>query len=227
MSAKKLSSETLQILKNFSEIRNSFIVDPGNVITVTSPDQSYRGDATVQETFEVPFAIFEMSKFLSIVSLFDDPTFEWSEKWVTISGSDGNRVRYVYADRDSLNIQNRKLKMSLVPIVEVEVTDAQFTEMRKSAAVLGLPHVAIESDGKVISLLAFNKDEAEASSYRVTIGAGDGTPFRFVFDRDKFRFIPGTYKVQICNKIAAKFCHTKLDVVYILAYLVDCSSHGS
>jgi len=83
----KLSKKTREILKNFASINSNILVNPGNVITTISPVKNVLAEASVDETFDTQFGVWDLNKFLGTVSLFNDPEFEFHEKFVTISGS--------------------------------------------------------------------------------------------------------------------------------------------
>ena len=79
----KLSKETIEILKNFSTINSNILVEPGNVIKTISPVKNVMSEATVSETFDTQFGIWDLGKFLGTISLFDDAEFFFSGEVVT------------------------------------------------------------------------------------------------------------------------------------------------
>ena len=80
----QISSETLNILKNYSSICSNLYVKPGNKIRSLAPTMNVMAEATVPEDFPVEFGIYDLSQFLSTVSLFKDPNFDFQEKMVVI-----------------------------------------------------------------------------------------------------------------------------------------------
>ena len=90
----KLSERTIQVLKNFSTISQSILVRPGSVIKSMTAQRSVIGRAEVDEVFEKEFAIYDLSRFLSAVSLFDKPEVTLSDNHLTIS-SDKSKLKYV------------------------------------------------------------------------------------------------------------------------------------
>jgi hypothetical protein len=81
----KISQETIAVLKNFSTINSNLLVKPGSTISTISPTKNILAEASVSETFDVEFGIWDLSKFLATISLFKDPEFEFSEDHVEIS----------------------------------------------------------------------------------------------------------------------------------------------
>ena len=79
----KLSEKTLQVLKNFSNINQSILIRPGNVIKSVTELKTIFARAEVPETFEQEFAIYDLPQFLGTISLFSDPELDFHEKYVT------------------------------------------------------------------------------------------------------------------------------------------------
>ena len=107
MTEVSLSRRTLEILKNFSTINSNILIEPGNTISTISPVKNVMAEATVEETFDVQFGLWDLNKFLGVVSLFDSPKFRFEENHMVISESGkGNSVRYYYSDPRLLKLTN-------------------------------------------------------------------------------------------------------------------------
>ena len=96
--ATTLSKNTLDLLKNFASINASIHVVPNEPMVTISPMKTIMVQANIPETFDTEFAIWDLTKFLGIVSCIENPSFDFDEKFVTISGSRGQTVKYHYAD---------------------------------------------------------------------------------------------------------------------------------
>ena len=68
-----LSSETFNVLKNFSNISPSLVVKTGNTLRTISPMKNIYAKYNGGETFDRDFALYDLNEFLSGVSLFKDP----------------------------------------------------------------------------------------------------------------------------------------------------------
>jgi len=86
----KISKKTFDILKNFSGIRSSIYVDKGNVIRTVSTAKNIMAEAKVDESFPSPFAIFDLGKFIATTSLFSEPDYDFSDKFVVVNSPNGN-----------------------------------------------------------------------------------------------------------------------------------------
>ena len=74
----KLSKGTLDILKNFSNINPSITFKEGQELSTLSIQRNILSRAVVEEKFPRDFAIYDLSEFLSGLSLFDNPDFDFA-----------------------------------------------------------------------------------------------------------------------------------------------------
>ena len=66
-----ITSDTVAILKNFSDINQNILVKPGNQLQTISTLKNILAQADVSEKFEQEFAIYDLPEFLRAVDLFD------------------------------------------------------------------------------------------------------------------------------------------------------------
>lgn len=165
----KLSSETLQILKNFSQINQSIQIKEGSVIRTMSPTSTLMAKASVDEYFPQMFCIFDLSKFLGLITLFDDPDLEFHDKYMTISNSK-QRVNYTYCDPSHIDAPPEKEIVIPSPFVELEINQQTFVHIMKAASVLQSPEICISGDGNVASINAINSKNTSADTFKIDIG---------------------------------------------------------
>jgi hypothetical protein len=84
----KLSDGTIAVLKSFSQINSSIKITPGNTLATISPLKTLLAKATIEDTFESGFSIYDLSRFLGILSLFDAPEIEIRSSDLVIKGGD-------------------------------------------------------------------------------------------------------------------------------------------
>ena len=65
----KLSNDTIEILKNFSQINQSIAVEAGHKLRTFSVAENILAEANVTEAFPQDFAIYDLSEFLGNMSL--------------------------------------------------------------------------------------------------------------------------------------------------------------
>ena len=94
-----ISDETLSVLNNFSSINGSIEIKKGSDIHTISEGKSILAKATVEEDFPRDFCVYELHKFLSAVSLVEDPVFEFENSHVNIGSKNSRRnIKYGFAD---------------------------------------------------------------------------------------------------------------------------------
>jgi len=220
----KLSKKTLEILKNFASINSNILVNPGNVITTISPVKNVLAEASVDETFDTQFGVWDLNKFLGTVSLFNDPEFEFHEKFVTISGSNGSSVKYFYCEPKLLTTPTKKIQMPS-SVVNFKLTQKNFIELQKAASVLQLPDIAVRSNDGRMELVALDKNDSSSNSYSVDLGETEAD-FEFYFKVENLKLIGGDYSVEITEKIVSKFTHETLNLSYWIALEPDSKYNG-
>jgi len=84
-----LTRETIEVLGNFVQINPSIIVCAGSEIRSISNLEHILAKYKCTEVFPTEFAIYDLSEFLNVVSLFENPVLEFDNgQYVTIrSGS--------------------------------------------------------------------------------------------------------------------------------------------
>ena len=95
----KLSKDTIEVLKNFYDINQSIVVKKGNKLKTVNTLKNILAHATVKEDFSKDFAIYDLSKFLGLLSALEDPELEFNEKYVTVL-SKLQKTNYRYVDID-------------------------------------------------------------------------------------------------------------------------------
>ncbi len=220
----KLSKKTLDILKNYASINSNILVNPGNVITTISPVKNVLAEATVDETFDTQFGVWDLNKFLGTVSLFNDPEFEFHDKYVVISGSNGSSVKYFYCEPKLLTTPTKKIQMP-AGVVNFKLTQKNFTELQKAASVLQLPDIAVRSNDGRMELVALDKNDDTSNSYSVDLGKTDAD-FEFYFKVENLKLIYGDYSVEITEKVVSKFTHETMNLSYWIALEPDSKYNG-
>ena len=94
----KLSKGTLDILKNFSNINPSITFKEGQELSTLSIQRNILSRAVVEEKFPKAFAIYDLGEFLSGLSLFDNPDFDFNNDNYVIIKDRKCQSRYFFAD---------------------------------------------------------------------------------------------------------------------------------
>jgi hypothetical protein len=227
LSAMKLSKNTINILKNFASINSNILVKQGNVVKTISPVKNVMAQATISETFDVEFGVWDLNKLLGTISLFNEPEFYFEDNYVTIVGSNGTKVTYYYSEPKLLTTINKELIMP-EPVVSFELKENDFTELQKAAAVLQLPDLCLRTNGGNMELVAIDKKDATSNNFSIDLGIlpHDDHDFEFYFKVENLKLMSGDYSVDVTDKGVSKFINQSLDLTYWIALESD-SRYGA
>src|SRR5665213_1049914 len=94
----KLSKDTIDILKNFSNINPHLHIKKGSSLVVMNPDENLFAKAAIVEEFPNAVRIYDMNQLLGVISLIPNAELEFGDKSVVIS--EGSKsIEYLYADQ--------------------------------------------------------------------------------------------------------------------------------
>lgn len=202
----KLSSETLDILKNFSTINPSIVIRPGNKLRTNTPTKTILADAIVAEDFPTTICIYNLSKLLSAMTLFgDDIDIDFKEKYLTLSNGKQSSDFY-YAD-ESMVIAADAREISINdPDVELDVSWSDIDTVIKAAGIYEFPDIAFVGDGSKCYLKAIDpeKKNRTTDSFSIEVGTTEDT-FQQVIEVANIKIMQGDYKVKLSQKGLASF----------------------
>jgi len=196
----KLSESTINILKNFASINPSILVNPGNTLTTMSINKSIYAMAAVEESFPSKFAIYEMSKFLGVVSLFKEPEFTFHDRQVKIE-SERQSVNYTYADPSMIVAPNPDKSINF-PTADVEfsISHEELQRVVRATSVLQLPDIAVIGDGKKITITATNSKNPTTDIFGIQVGETDKSFSMYFEVSDIIKLISADYDVKLSSK---------------------------
>jgi hypothetical protein len=213
----KLSNETVAILKNFGAINQGILFKKGKTLKTVSSHKNILAEVDIKEDIPAEFGIYDLNNFLSVISLHkDDPSFEFDEKQVTIVGNKG-RSKIKYRFTPSNMIVTPPEKQLTMPDAEIkfELTAEDFEWVMRAASVLSSPQVAIESDGKKVSIVTLDLQNDSAHTDALEISEGNGNKFKMVFKTENItKLMPGSYDVFISSKGISHFKNKTVPLQY-------------
>lgn len=201
----KFGNDTVNILKNFSLINQNICFKPGNVITTISPQKSILARAETSTVFPSEAAVYDLSRLLGVLSLFNDPTVDFGNEQFTIEDS-SKSVNYTYAEM-SMIITPQKESINIdSPDVSFNVDYEQIQQLMRACNVMQLPEVAVTSDDGSIYLQALNTQDPTSDTFKLKIKSNDTNhKFKFIFKTDNLKLMNFSYDVVITSKGFAQF----------------------
>jgi len=212
-----LSKTTLSVLKNFSTLNSNILVKPGNVLRTITPSKNGMAEATIEETFDVEFGIWDLSKFLGVISLFSAPKFEFGEKSVVIHGGNGSRVTYFYSEPRLLTTPTKNVNMPSISL-SVDITEKTFAELQKASSVLQLPDLSFVNENDRIMAVVSDLQDPTTNNYKVDVGANkSNSEFSLNFKIENIKILPGDYTIEFSKNVVGQFTNETLDLKYWFA----------
>ena len=217
MSKLILSNDTHQILKNFATINSSIMINAGNVLKTISVGQNSIAEFKCEETFPQTFGIYDLSEFLTGMSLFDSPVLEFAEKHVNIIGN-GRKARYYFSSPE-ITLQAAPEKDIKFPGADIEfnISSEDIKALKTASVVYSLPDLSFSSvDGK-IAIKLFNKEDDTSNVYEQTVTGNSTGDYDLIMKMENLRLHPGDYHVEVSTKKISQWKHQRLDLTYFIA----------
>ena len=219
----KISNETINVLKNFSDINQNILVKPGKKIQTLSGMKNILAEASVTESFEQEFGIYDLGEFINTLSLFKEPELKFdNDKSLKVVNGDGkSQVKYFFADKSVILSPTKT-----IPIDDVKcsfnISSSELDQLKKASAVLNLPDLSATGDGKNIHLSVSDKKNATGNDYSLKVGETT-SKFQVNFKVENIKIIPGNYAVQVDGKKVALFENKDKPIKYWIALEPDSS----
>ena len=218
----KLSDQTLEVLKNFSDINTNILVKPGSELSTISTMKNILAKATITESFDKQFAVYDLSELLGIVSAIEKPDVDISnEKFMTI-GSTGSKskAKYYYSDERVVTSPQKDVVMPDAD-VNFQLKDEILSKLLKMAAIMKLPDLSLVGKKGQDVILKVHDKKNSANSYEEFVGTEASADFTFNFKIENLKIIPGDYDVAVSSKSISHFKNKVKPIEYWIALEPD------
>ena len=216
-----LSSDTVAVLKKFSDINQNILVKPGNKVQTISTMKNILAEAEISEKFDSEFAIYDLPEFLRAVELFQKPNLNFNGgSNVQIADNNSKQsIKYFFADKSVIVAPTKNITM---PDKEVTFTlkKDDFARLQKGVMTLNLPDVAVKGDGKSITLVATDKKNKSSNDYSISVGETNKT-FTAYFKAENFKMVSDDYDVAISKQKISHFVNRNKPIQYWIALEPD------
>lgn len=199
----KFSNETLSVLKSFTSINKSILLRPGNVLKTITPEKTLIAIAEIGDEIPSEACVYDLSRFLSILGLYNDPDVEFGDKYFIISEGK-RRTKYVYADISMIHTPPEKDINIPSEDVVVSVTESDLSSVLKAAGVLQFTEIAFVGENGKCTLKAIDSANDNTDDFGVEIGETDDE-FKVIIKTDNLKLMPMDYEVTICSKGISEF----------------------
>ena len=212
----KLSNDTRDVLKNYATINANLLVKTGNKISTMSQMKNIVSIAELPDNFEQEFAIYDLTEFLSAMSLFNDPELEFNENNVRM-WEGYQSLKYFYSDPTVVTTPKSDITMP-EPDAKFTLQQNTFNQILKASSVLGVPDMVLDTGDVGIMLLRVSDRKNDTSNnFSVEVGDG-GTPNqKFYFKVENLKLLSGDYEVEVSSAGISRFKNINKSIEYYIA----------
>ena len=220
MSKVILSKKTLDVLKNFSTINSSIVFRKGSTVRTISNAENILAKFTGEEVFPNDFAIYDLSQFLSGISLFSDPQLEFdNESFVNIRGG-RQSARYYFSDPE-ITLKSAPEKNVKFPGADLQfnLTAEDLIALQKASAVYSLPDLTFQSEegSNEIKLIIRDKENDTSNTYDLTVAGNATGTYSLDVKIENIRLLPGDYNVKVSKHLISEWTNQSVDLTYYIA----------
>ena len=220
MSKVILSKKTLDVLKNFSTINSSIVFRKGSTVRTISNAENILAKFTGEEVFPTDFAIYDLSQFLSGISLFNDPQLEFtSNDFVSIRGG-RTSAKYYFSDPE-ITLKSAPEKNVQFPGADLQfnLTGEELIQLQKASAVYSLPDLTFQSEEGLdtIKLILRDKENDTSNTYDLTVAGTTTGTYSLDVKIDNIRVLPGDYSIKVSKALISEWTNSNYDLTYYIA----------
>ena len=217
----KLSSDTINLLKNFADINPNILVKEGNKLSTISTMKNILAEADISESFDQEFAIYDLPEFLRSIDLFTKPKLEFNGGSNVMIADENSRqkIKYFFADKSVITAPSKSITMP-ESFVSFTLKKEMFEKLMKGVTTLNLPDVSVVGDGKNITLRASDRKNNTSNTYSVDVGESD-KKFEAHYKAENFKLVTDDYDVDISAQKISHFTNRSRPVQYWIALEPD------
>jgi hypothetical protein len=156
------------------------------------------------------FGIYDLSEFLSVLSLYRSPCLDFSEDYVDISWEDKENtvVRFHFAVKNILTVSDKTIDEDDLDffVKNLKLQKDVLSDAVKSAAVLQLSDIVLKCDGITTTFGVVDKKSGNKNTHLTVIDNVDSLfEFEYYFKYENLKMIPNDYTLSISNNGIAMF----------------------
>ena len=212
----------LTVLKNFSMINPNLVFEEGKVLKTISEQKNIIGEATIDVDIPCRFGIYDMGEFLGVLSMFENPTLDFSDdmKYTKVRDSNSKQyVKYFFSDPENLTHLSKDVKLPEMHL-KFKMTSDLFKAIKKAASTLNVNDVVFTKlDGEYV-VQVYDTKVSSSNCYTMDIPGAECNyeEFKFIYNIDNLKILlDGEYDVEVSSRLISKLVNTSKDLSYIIA----------
>ncbi len=209
----KLSSKTLQVLKNFVTINQGLTIKPGSKLRTVSTQKNIFAEVDIPDTFDTGFSIYDLSEFLSAYNLLKDPELEFMDSYVLMT-SNNNKIKYFYSNASTVVSPADKDITFPEADVSFEFLSEDFSKVLKASAILKCSNFEVNQNGIVVA-----NSNAVGNNFIIEKEmVSSQKEFSYSIPVENLKLISDlNYQVEVSSKGISKFSSAEYGIQYFIA----------
>tara|TARA_E500000331_G_scaffold21961_1_gene19209 strand:+ start:500 stop:1243 length:744 start_codon:yes stop_codon:yes gene_type:complete len=221
----QLSKGTIDLLRNFSTINKSILIDPGKQVQTMSVNKNIIAMGAIKETIPEQMAIYDLPLFLGALSLFKKPWLHFpdNKKVVIYDEETKGKTVFYYSDPEII-VKPPEFNPSL-PLVEImfDLPQTDTQQLLQAAKVYGVEDLCINGYAQEYSICVRDKKNNTSNVFSLPLKKvvfdqsprEEGGPnykltperqeFCYCFKVENLKLLDATYHVTISAKNIANF----------------------
>lgn len=204
----KFSQSTLAILKNFSRINSSVVLQKGNTIMTSAVNGTIFAEVTIDDDIDMDVGIYDLNQFLSIMSLMGENAEVSHEDDSIVIKNDISTINFDAADQNTIVYPKNSIKFPQAQVV-IELKASEFTQLFKVCRSMKIDTLCISNQNDKIVITGYKKsadEEFKKPIYQSVVGEFDGEDdqeFKFFINMDNVKdLLESDYTIHLFGKQA-------------------------
>jgi len=216
----RLSDKTLVLLKNFSSINQSILIQEGKSLRTMSVMKNILAEANIEDEFPRDFGIYDLNQFLNGLALHENPELDFSNDSYVVIREGKTRSKYFFSDPSLIVTPPERAIVLPTEDVSFKLNTQQLDRLLKAASVYQLQDLSAVGGGGVVKLMVRDKKNDTSNDFSVVVGETDAS-FSFNFKVENIKILPGSYDVTVSRKLLSRFESRDYDLTYYIALEPD------
>ena len=223
----KLTKETIEILKNFSQINKEFLFKEGSKISIGNRNKSFVAEAEIKEYFPMRAGVIDLKKILLCAdALGPDVEFNFSEKSLTLSNKKSEAI-FSLVNEKEIEIMSNEINFDpsgiQFDIVQNTLKDLRkYTYLMRSDSIRskfssGLGNMYLIGTGGCIRLESRKTFSNNNEKLIINLNENCDRNFSMYVDFEKLKMIQDDFRCEIGSKPIVRFQAKNKPIKYYAA----------
>ena len=208
------SKNFIEILKQFQKISDQMYFNHGYKQSVIAESKRVFAQSITDVEVEKPFAIYSLKKFLSVLSLYEEPKIVINDNVMIISSNDDRKTCHYQLTNPEYIVYEKNLdKFNKKYDFSFEMKSADYMEIDEIASVLKSNLIIFRGDGKSVNVTCEKSQSGDVG----LVALGETSEiFKAALPIDVLKMKDEDYIVEISRKGSIRFISEKITYLFAL-----------